>query len=81
MESLVTWITTHAIALVVGIVVLILVYRYAKPFTHRFVVALLRAQQATLDGGGAPADELRKRGDSEIADAMLSTIEGPEATI
>src|SRR6187401_707024 len=61
MESLVTWITTHAIALVVGIVVLILVYRYAKPFTHRFVVALLRAQQATLDGGGAPADELRKR--------------------
>jgi len=27
------------------------------------------------------ADELRKRGDSEIADAMLSTIEGPEGTI
>jgi len=61
MESLVTWITTHALGLVVGIVVLILVYRYAMPFTHRIVVALLRAQQATLDGGGAPADELRKR--------------------
>jgi small-conductance mechanosensitive channel len=61
MESLVTWTTTHALALVVGIVVLILVYRYARPFIHRLVVTVLRAQQATLDGGGAPAEELRKR--------------------
>jgi small conductance mechanosensitive channel len=64
MESLVTWITTHALGLVVGIVALILVYRYAKPFTHRIVVTVLRAQQATLDGGGAPAEELRKRADT-----------------
>jgi len=47
MESLVTWTTTHALALVVGIVVLILVYRYAGPFIHRLVVTVLRAQQAT----------------------------------
>jgi moderate conductance mechanosensitive channel len=64
MESLVTWITTHALGLVVGIVLLILVYRYAKPFTHRIVLTVLRAQQATLEGGGAPADELRKRADT-----------------
>lgn len=64
MESLVTWITTHALGLVVGVVLLILVYRFAKPFTHRLVVTVLRAQQATLDGGGAPAEELRKRADT-----------------
>ncbi len=64
MESLVTWITTHALGLVIGVVLLILVYRFAKPFTHRLVVTVLRAQQATLDGGGAPAEELRKRADT-----------------
>ncbi len=64
MESLVTWITTHALGLVVGIVLLILVYRFAKPFIHKLVVTVLRAQQVTLDGGGAPAEELRKRADT-----------------
>jgi small conductance mechanosensitive channel len=61
MESFVAWVTSHAIALLAGLVLLVIVYRYAKPLIHRFVMVLLKAQQATLDGGGAPADEVRKR--------------------
>ena len=44
-----------------GLVLLVLTYRLAKPLIHKLVVAILKAQQATLDGGGAPAEELRKR--------------------
>jgi small conductance mechanosensitive channel len=60
-DALIAWLTTHALALVVGLVVLVLIYRFAKPVIHRFVLTILKAQQATLDGGGEPADEVRKR--------------------
>jgi moderate conductance mechanosensitive channel len=60
-DTLIAWLTTHAVALVVGLIVLVLIYRFAKPVIHRFVLAILRAQQATLDGGGEPAEEVRKR--------------------
>jgi small conductance mechanosensitive channel len=57
----VTWVATHIIGLAVGIVILLLFYRFAKPIIHRFVMTILKAQQATLDGGGGPAAEVRKR--------------------
>ena len=60
-DALIAWLTTHALALVVGLIVLVLIYRFAGPLIHRFVLAILKAQQATLDGGGEPADEVRKR--------------------
>jgi len=60
-EPLIAWVTTHLLGLLIGLVLLVLTYRLAKPFIHKLVVAILRAQQATLDGGGAPAEELRKR--------------------
>jgi small-conductance mechanosensitive channel len=60
-ESFIAWVTSHAVTLLAGLVVLVLIYRYAKPFIHRFVVTILKAQQTTLDGGGGPADEVRKR--------------------
>lgn len=60
-SEFVTWAATHAIGLLVGFIVLLVLYRFAKPLIHRFVMGILQAQQATLDGGGGPAAELRKR--------------------
>jgi moderate conductance mechanosensitive channel len=71
-DALVAWLATHALALVVGLVVLVLIYRFAKPLIHRFVLAILKAQQATLDGGGEPADEVRKR--AATLEELLSKI-------
>lgn len=60
-SDFITWVTTHVIGLIVGLIVLVLVLRFARPIIHRFVLTILRAQQATLDGGGEPSTELRKR--------------------
>ena len=60
-DTLVAWVSANAIALVVGLIVLVVIYRFALPLMHRFVLAVLRAQQVTLEKGGAPADEVRKR--------------------
>ncbi len=60
-DTLINWVSTNAIALVVGLVVLVVIYRFALPLVHRFVLAVLKAQEVTLEKGGAPADEVRKR--------------------
>jgi len=60
-NAIINWLATHALTLIVGVVVLIVLYRYAQPLIHRLVVGILHAQQATLDKGGAPAEEVRKR--------------------
>ncbi|HYI21929.1 MAG TPA: mechanosensitive ion channel domain-containing protein [Candidatus Limnocylindrales bacterium] len=60
-DTLIAWVSTNAIALLVGLIVLVVIYRFALPLMHRFVLAVLRAQQVTLEQGGAPADEVRKR--------------------
>ena len=60
-NEFVTWVATHGIGLLVGLIILLLFYRFAKPIIHRFVLGVLQAQQATLDGGGGPAAEVRKR--------------------
>jgi moderate conductance mechanosensitive channel len=60
-NAIVGWLASHALTLLVGVVVLVVIYRYAQPLIHRLVVGILHAQQATLDKGGAPAEEVRKR--------------------
>ena len=60
-STVIGWIAAHGVALLVGGVVLLVFYRYATPAIHRVVMGILKAQQATLTTGGAPADELRKR--------------------
>ena len=71
-EPLIAWVTTHLLGLLVGLVFLVLVYRLAKPLIHKLVLAILKAQRATLDGGGAPADELRKR--AITLEALLNNL-------
>lgn len=60
-SGLINWATTNILALLIGIVVLVLLYRFAKPLMRRAVEAVLKAQQATLDAGGDNAEEVRKR--------------------
>lgn len=71
--ELTTWLTTHILGLIVGLIVLVLILRFAKPLIHRFVLAILRAQQATLDGGGKPTAELRKRA-ATLEELLLKLI-------
>lgn len=60
-NQLLAWLTTHLLGLLIGIVLLALALRYARPIIHRFVVTLLKAQQAAVNSGGAPAAEIQKR--------------------
>jgi moderate conductance mechanosensitive channel len=59
--------------LLLGIaVVLLLIYRFAKPVIHRIVIGLLRTQQKALTEGGAPPDELAKR--ATTLEALLGKL-------
>jgi len=60
-ETVASWIASNALVVLVGVVVLVIIYRFAQPLMHRLVLGVLRAQQATLEQGGAPAEEIRKR--------------------
>jgi moderate conductance mechanosensitive channel len=60
LQDVFAWLIPRAIALAIGAVVLILVYRILEPAIHRVVPGLLRVQQATLTGEVA-SDELTKR--------------------
>jgi small conductance mechanosensitive channel len=79
-DSLINWATTNLLALLVGLVVLILVYRYAKPLMKRAVLAVLKAQQATLDAGGENAEEVRKRA-ATLEDLLARLIRFAAITI
>jgi small-conductance mechanosensitive channel len=55
------WIAAHGLALIVGVLILFVLYRFAQPLVHRLVSGVLHAQQATLATEGAPDEELQKR--------------------
>lgn len=55
------WVASHGLALLVGVLVLFGLYRFAQPLIHRLVVGLLHVQQAAMPAGTAPAEELQKR--------------------
>jgi small-conductance mechanosensitive channel len=55
------WLTANGPGLVIGAIILFVLFRLAQPAIHRGVMGLLRAQQATLPAGSAPADEVAKR--------------------
>ena len=47
-QSLITWISAHAIPLLVAAIVLFVVYRWARPAIHRVLVRVMHAQASTL---------------------------------
>jgi small conductance mechanosensitive channel len=61
LNEIVRWALSVGLKLLIGVVVLLLVYRMGSSAIHRFVPQLLRAQAAHLPSGSSSADEVDKR--------------------
>jgi small conductance mechanosensitive channel len=60
-DSLVGWVSTNGITLVIVAVVLLVVYRWARPLIHRVLVDAMRTQLATVGDDTTRHDEIEKR--------------------
>ena len=58
---MIDWFEAHGLALLFWAVLLLLVYRFARPLIHRLLVGVFRAQEATLGSEDAQKTELDKR--------------------
>ena len=58
---MIEWFEAHGLALLFWAVLLLLVYRFARPLIHRLLVGVFRAQEATLGSEEAQKTELTKR--------------------
>jgi small-conductance mechanosensitive channel len=58
---MVAWLEAHGLAILFWAVLLLLVYRFARPLIHRLLVGVFRAQAATLGSEQAQQAELTKR--------------------
>jgi small conductance mechanosensitive channel len=60
-DALIGWLSTNGVALAIVAIVLLLVYRWARPAIHRVLVNLMHAQAATLGEDAARKVEIDKR--------------------
>ncbi len=60
-DALVAWLSTNGIALAIVAIVLLLVYRWARPAIHRVLVNVMHAQATTLGDDAARKVEIDKR--------------------
>ncbi len=60
-ESLISWISVHAIPLLVATIVLLVIYRWARPAIHRILVRVMHAQASTLGEDAALLAETDRR--------------------
>lgn len=58
---MVAWFEAHGLAVLFWAVLLLVVYRFARPLIHRLLVGVFRAQEATLGSEDAQKTELTKR--------------------
>jgi len=58
---MIDWFEAHGLALLFWAILLLLVYRFARPLIHRLLVGVFRAQEATLGSEDAQKTELDKR--------------------
>lgn len=58
---MVDWFEAHGLAFLFWAILLLFVYRFARPLIHRLLVGVFRAQEATLGGEEAQKAELDKR--------------------
>jgi small conductance mechanosensitive channel len=56
LSELTTWLSSNAVTLLIGAVVLLLLYRGLKPWVHRTLAHVMRAQRVAV--GDDPADQL-----------------------
>ena len=59
--ALVDWLSTNGLVLAVTAIVLLLIYRWARPAIHRVLVRVMRAQASTLGDDPAALEETDKR--------------------
>lgn len=67
------WLIGRGVALLIGAVVLLLIYRIGVGAIHRFVPAIVTAQATHLPSGSSSADEAAKRTET-IEDLMLKLL-------
>lgn len=60
-DALITWLTTNGVALAIVAVILLVIYRWARPLIHRGLVAVTHAQASTLGDDSARRIEVEKR--------------------
>jgi small-conductance mechanosensitive channel len=60
-DALIGWLSTNGVALAILAIVLLLVYRWARPAIHRLLVRVMHAQAEALGQDGARKVELDKR--------------------
>ena len=61
LQSLIGWLSTNGIALAIGIIVIFLVYRWARPAIHGVLVRVMRAQADSVEGDPLAAAQVDKR--------------------
>jgi len=60
-QEVVDWLSSHAVAVVFWTVLLLVVYRFARPFVHRVLVRVIRPPTVSGDTGVDEVAEVRKR--------------------
>jgi small-conductance mechanosensitive channel len=58
---MIDWFAAHGLALLFWAILLLLIYRFARPLIHRMLLGVFRAQEATLGSEEAQKTELDKR--------------------
>lgn len=72
LSELTSWIVTHGLALLVGGLVLLVLYRVAASLIPRLVSGVIHVQQTALPGG-PPSEELEKR-TSTLQDVLAKLV-------
>jgi small conductance mechanosensitive channel len=72
-QNLISWLGDHGVALAAIAIVVLVVFRIARPAIHRVVVRLIRQQAATLGEEGAPESEVDRRVET-IEDALTTLL-------
>jgi small conductance mechanosensitive channel len=72
LNGLVTWLRDHGIALAIVSILLLLVYRGAKPLIHRLLMRAVAAQRAAA--GGEPAHEIEIERRAETIEDLANKV-------
>jgi small conductance mechanosensitive channel len=77
-DALIAWLSTNGVALAVVAVVLLLVYRWARPALHRFLVDVVHRQAEALGEEEAHRQEIDKRIETieDLIAKVLRTLVG-----
>ena len=61
LQGLIGWLSTNGVPLAIGIIVIFLVYRWARPAIHSVLVRVMRAQAESVEGDPLASSQVDKR--------------------